>query len=50
MIIVEKKDGETTFTSLEDRLKDLEPGEEPLGELWYSGFLGGVPVRGDGTS
>ncbi len=50
VIIVEKKDGETTFTSLEDRLKDLEPEEEPLGELWYSGFLGGVPVSGDSAS
>lgn len=43
VIIVEKTNGETTFTPLSERLENLEPGEEPLGSLWYSGFVGGVP-------
>ncbi len=47
VIIVEKEKGETTFTSLEERLKHLEPeADDPLGELWYSGFIGGVPKKG----
>ena len=43
VIVVEKEDGETTFTTLAEKLEHLEPGEEPLGSLWYSGFVGGVP-------
>lgn len=43
VVIVEKANGETTFTTLEDKLQNLDPGEEPLGSLWYSGFVGGVP-------
>ncbi len=43
VVIVEKENGQTTFTTLEERLKHLEPVEEPLGALWYSGFVGGVP-------
>jgi predicted ATPase len=47
VIIVEKKDGQSTFTSLAERIKNLEPEEEdPLGQLWFSGFVGGVPVKG----
>lgn len=47
VIVVEKKDGQTTFTSLAERIKHLEPEEEdPLGQLWFSGFVGGVPVKG----
>jgi len=47
VIIVEKNDGQTTFTSLAERIKNLEPEEEdPLGQLWFSGFVGGVPVKG----
>ncbi|MBV7336807.1 AAA family ATPase [Chloroflexi bacterium TSY] len=45
VVIVEKENGETTFTTLEERLQDLSPEEEPLGHLWYSGFVGGVPVQ-----
>jgi predicted ATPase len=45
VLIVEKNNGETTFTQLSERLKNLEAGEEPLGSLWYSGFVGGVPQR-----
>jgi predicted ATPase len=45
VLIVEKDKGETTFTQLSKRLENLEAGEEPLGSLWYSGFVGGVPQR-----
>jgi predicted ATPase len=45
VLIVEKNNGETTFTQLSERLKNLEAEEEPLGSLWYSGFVGGVPQR-----
>jgi len=44
VIIVEKKEGQTIFTTLKERLSQLEADEEPLGELWYSGFVGGVPT------
>lgn len=46
VIIAEKqKDGTATFKNLsEDKeLRDLI-GDAPLGEVWYSGVLGGVPV------
>ena len=43
VIVVEKENTETTFTTLAEKLEHLEPGEEPLGSLWYSGFVGGVP-------
>ena len=43
VIVVEKEHGETTFTTLAEKLAHLDPGEEPLGSLWYSGFVGGVP-------
>lgn len=47
VIIVEKKDGQTIFTSLAERIAHLKPEEEdPLGQLWFSGFVGGVPVEG----
>ena len=47
VIIVEKEKGETTFTTFEERLRHLEPDEEPLGALWYSGFVGGIPGKGE---
>jgi hypothetical protein len=47
VVIVEKKDGASTLSNLDDRLKVIyEPGEElgmPLGELWFRGLVGGVP-------
>jgi predicted ATPase len=46
IIISEKKEGKTLFTSLKERLINLKPEEEPLGELWYSGYIGGVPHEG----
>ncbi len=45
VIIVEKESGQTNFTTLEKRLETIGPAEEPLGSLWYSGFVGGVPTR-----
>jgi len=46
IIISEKREGKTLFTSLKERLFHLQPGEEALGELWYSGYIGGVPHEG----
>lgn len=46
VIIAEKKsDGTATFKNLSDdkELRELI-GDAPLGEVWYSGVLGGVPV------
>ena len=48
VIIVEKKDGASTLSTLADRLKDLDydkvdPDDMPLGNLWFSGLVGGVP-------
>ncbi len=48
VMIVEKHQGETTFTSLAERLQSLTlEDDDPLGELWFSGFVGGVPSKGD---
>jgi predicted ATPase len=49
VIIVEKKDGASTLSTLADRLKDLDydkvdPDDMPLGNLWFSGLVGGVPL------
>jgi predicted ATPase len=46
VIVAEKKsDGTATFRSLSDdpNLHEII-GDAPLGEVWYSGVLGGVPV------
>ena len=47
VVIVEKQDGQSTLSNLDERLKTmLEPGEElemPLGQVWFSGLVGGVP-------
>ncbi len=45
VVIAEKKEGQTSFTSLKERLASLAPEGRTLGELWYSGLLGGVPVK-----
>jgi predicted ATPase len=47
VVIVEKKEGCTTFTTLAERLAQVQDnGEEmPLGAVWYSGLVGGVPKR-----
>jgi predicted ATPase len=46
IVIAEKQnDGSATFKSLADdeQLREII-GDAPLGEVWYSGVLGGVPV------
>jgi predicted ATPase len=50
VIIVEKKDGVSTLTTLDKRLEGLDyekedPEDMPLGALWYSGIVGGTPVK-----
>ena len=50
VIIVEKKDGLSTLTTLDKRLEGLDyekenPEDMPLGALWYSGIVGGTPVK-----
>jgi predicted ATPase len=50
VIIVEKKDGASTLSTLADRLKDLDydsvdPEDMPLGNLWFTGLVGGVPAK-----
>lgn len=50
VIIVEKKDGASTLTTLADRLKDIDydsvdPEDLPLGSLWFTGHVGGVPAK-----
>ncbi len=47
VVIVEKKDGASTLSNLDERLKVIRaPGEDlemPLGQVWFSGLVGGVP-------
>ena len=45
VIIVEKQDGATTFTSLAEKSEGLSIDQEPLGHLWYSGFVGGCQLQ-----
>ena len=50
VIIVEKKDGASTLTTLAKKLEGLDyetvnPEDMPLGNLWYSGLVGGTPKR-----
>lgn len=48
VIIVEKKDGASTLSTLAQRLEGLDydsvdPDDMPLGQLWFSGLVGGTP-------
>ena len=43
VIIVEKENGQTKFTTLEEKIGESDVDEIPLGSLWYSGAVGGVP-------
>jgi predicted ATPase len=48
ILIVEKKDGASTLATLAQKLQGLDyskvnPTDLPLGTLWFSGFVGGVP-------
>jgi predicted ATPase len=50
VIVVEKKNGESTLSTLASRLEGLDydkvdPEDMPLGNLWFSGFVGGVPSK-----
>lgn len=50
VIIVEKKDGASTLSTLEQKLEGLnyeevDPDDLPLGQLWYSGLVGGTPEK-----
>ena len=48
MVLVEKKDGASTLATLAQKLEGLDyakvnPDDMPLGNLWFSGFVGAVP-------
>ena len=45
IVVAEKKGNQATFSRLVDRddLEGLLDGESALGDLWYTGVLGGVP-------
>lgn len=50
VILVEKKDGVSTLNTLAERMEGLDydavnPEDMPLGNLWFSGLVGGVPPR-----
>lgn len=46
VLIVEKTGGESTITTLAERLEKNESHEEgALGALWFGGFVGGVPIK-----
>ena len=44
VVVVEKKDSNTSFTKLSDKLHGLDGLDESLGGKWYSGLVGGVPA------
>ncbi len=48
VVIVDKQNAASTLSNLDDRLRTfLAPGEElemPLGQVWFSGLVGGVPA------
>ena len=44
VVIVDKVDGNTTLTTMAQRLNAIGAEEDPLGELWFSGAVGGVPT------
>ena len=47
VVIVDKKEGASTLSNLDEHLARLgesdDDDEKPLGELWFSGLVGGVP-------
>ena len=43
VIVVEKTEGKTTFTTLEEKIDGLPHEDMPLGTLWASGLLTAVP-------
>ena len=45
VIITEKEEGQTKFTPLSEMMQKFDGEQQPLGSLWYSGLVGGVPTR-----
>jgi predicted ATPase len=45
VVLVEKTNGNTSFTPLSERLRALGERTDSLGSLWYSGLVGAVPPR-----
>ncbi len=50
VIIAEKKDGASTLSTLASRLEGLDydkvdPDDLPLGNLWFTGLVGGTPAK-----
>ena len=48
VVLVEKQEGESKLIPLKERIRELNDGnqdvdEVPLGELWFSGLVGGTP-------
>ena len=48
VVLVEKQDGNSTLANLDDRLRAVDwdsptVEEMPLGQMWFSGLVGGVP-------
>lgn len=48
VVIVEKNDGASVLSTLAQKMEGLDynkinPDDMPLGNLWFSGFVGGVP-------
>jgi predicted ATPase len=43
VVLVEKENANTTFTTLTERLASLGARTDSLGAVWYSGLVGGVP-------
>ena len=44
VIITEKEEGQTKFTPLSELMQKFDGEQQPLGSLWYSGLVGGVPT------
>jgi len=44
VLMVEKIQGCTHFTTLAEKIQHLDPGEDPLGALWYSGMADACDV------
>ena len=50
VIIVEKENGASTLATLEQKMEglnydEIDPEDMPLGQLWFSGLVGGTPRK-----
>ena len=43
VLIFERVNGDSVVTPLPERSTKLDFAGEPLGDVWYSGLIGGVP-------